>query len=145
MLSRDEVYRMTKYRRPSRQIEWLRDNGYKFYIAADGHPSVLSHKPQFDSTKSRDGLLTHDEVIRRAKQVSRRKICGIYFLVNGSTVIYVGKSTNVLRRVLEHIVAGDKEFDAYHVISANRTKLDGMERAYIKAFTPGCNVQRNWK
>lgn len=39
-LSRKDIVQLTGYRRPARQISWLRRNGLRFFIAADGYPRV---------------------------------------------------------------------------------------------------------
>lgn len=39
-LSRIDIERLTGYRRPTRQISWLRRNGLRFFIGADGYPRV---------------------------------------------------------------------------------------------------------
>ena len=41
LLSREEIYELTDYRQPSKQIAWLRKQGVRFMVAADGHPRVL--------------------------------------------------------------------------------------------------------
>lgn len=40
-LSRHEVYELTGYKRPSCQIAWLKAQGIRFMVAADGYPRVL--------------------------------------------------------------------------------------------------------
>lgn len=40
ILSRGEVVKLTGYQRPSRQIAWLRKNGLRFFVGADGYPRV---------------------------------------------------------------------------------------------------------
>ena len=37
-----QVHELTGYQRPSKQIAWLRANGLRFFVAADGHPRVPS-------------------------------------------------------------------------------------------------------
>jgi hypothetical protein len=39
-LTHDEVTYLTGYKRPSAQIRWLRENGFNFRVAADGHSRV---------------------------------------------------------------------------------------------------------
>ena len=39
-LSRTDIEQLTGYRRPSRQKLWLRKNGLRFFVAADGYPRV---------------------------------------------------------------------------------------------------------
>lgn len=41
LLTEIELHKLTGYRRPSKQIEWLRREGFEFRVAADGHPRVL--------------------------------------------------------------------------------------------------------
>jgi hypothetical protein len=36
-----QLEELTGFVRPSKQIEWLRSEGFEFRIAADGHPRVL--------------------------------------------------------------------------------------------------------
>ena len=40
-LTRDELQELTGFKYPSKQIEWLRAEGFIFRVAADGHPRVL--------------------------------------------------------------------------------------------------------
>jgi len=40
-LTTDQLAELTGFIRPSKQIEWLRREGFEFRIAADGHPRVL--------------------------------------------------------------------------------------------------------
>ena len=40
ILTAKEVATLTGYQRPSKQIEWLRSEGFTFRIGADGHPKV---------------------------------------------------------------------------------------------------------
>ena len=40
-LTRDEIQELTGYKIPSKQIKWLRDEGFIFKVACDGRPRVL--------------------------------------------------------------------------------------------------------
>jgi hypothetical protein len=40
ILSPDEVCELTGRRQPKRQIQWLTENQWKFFVGADGHPKV---------------------------------------------------------------------------------------------------------
>ena len=39
-LTAEEVERFTGYKRPGKQIEWLKGYGIRFFVAADGYPRV---------------------------------------------------------------------------------------------------------
>lgn len=51
LLSREEIYELTDYRRPSKQITWLRKHGVRFMVAADGHPRVLRRELESPAEK----------------------------------------------------------------------------------------------
>jgi len=40
-LTRNEIIELTGYRIPSAQIRWLRAEGFKFKVGADGYPRIL--------------------------------------------------------------------------------------------------------
>lgn len=40
-LTKNELHELTSYKYKTKQIMWLRTRGYKFEIAANGHPKVL--------------------------------------------------------------------------------------------------------
>jgi len=40
LLTPDDLQSLTGFIRPSKQIEWLRREGFTFRVAADGHPRV---------------------------------------------------------------------------------------------------------
>lgn len=41
-LTKDEVADLTGYSRPTCQMRWLKDNGYRFNVSADGTPRVFT-------------------------------------------------------------------------------------------------------
>ncbi len=40
-LTDEELRDLSGYQRPSKQIAWLKKQGIRFFVAADGHPRVL--------------------------------------------------------------------------------------------------------
>ncbi len=40
-LEREEIERLTGFSWKSKQIEWLREQGIPFHVAATGHPAVV--------------------------------------------------------------------------------------------------------
>jgi hypothetical protein len=62
---------------------------------------------------------------------------GIYFLVSGGRVVYVGQARNVVLRIAAH--SGVKKFDGWHWIKCPKSRLDETERAYINKFLPELN------
>jgi hypothetical protein len=81
--------------------------------------------------------LDYDEIVKGTIPTSI--MCGIYFLVKNERIVYVGQSTNVLRRVARHIEDG-KDFDSFSITPCPKPDLDRMEAVYITAFYPELNT-----
>lgn len=77
------------------------------------------------------------EIIEAARPVSEPVSCGVYFLVSGSEVVYVGQSVNVHARIAEH--SRWKEFDSAAFISVPKDALDFVESFYIHTLSPRLN------
>lgn len=63
---------------------------------------------------------------------------GVYFLIKDEAVVYVGKSTNVHRRIQDHLK--QKCFDRINVIECPEAHLLRLEAHYIRSFQPILNV-----
>lgn len=63
--------------------------------------------------------------------------CGVYFLIKGGRVVYVGQSVNVHGRVCEH--AKSKDFDGFAWVPCAQSALDKLESLYIHALRPYMN------
>lgn len=63
---------------------------------------------------------------------------GVYFLVQTGTIVYVGQSTEISRRVSEHISMG-KKFDDVYFIPVSPSDLTTVEAAFIRYFKPSYN------
>lgn len=70
------------------------------------------------------------------------KIQGIYFLIDGDEVAYIGKSLDVLARIHAHELSGKIRFDCavYMPVSGPYSCLGEIEGEMIRAFTPTRNV-----
>jgi hypothetical protein len=84
-----------------------------------------------------DAPLTSEQIVAAAIPTS--VICGIYFLIRGDRIVYVGQSRNVLRRVARHIDDG-KQFDHFSIAPCRIDELDNLERTYITALYPEENL-----
>ena len=63
---------------------------------------------------------------------------GVYFLWNSKTLIYVGKSTNIRRRLIEHKRA--KKFTSYSFIPIDDVdKMSLLEAYFIVKYKPKLN------
>lgn len=77
----------------------------------------------------------HGEIMERAVPVAAWPIGpGIYFLIKGDSVVYVGKSTSLASRIGNHCadrVRGEKDFDSFSWIQCEAADLDLMERTFL--------------
>jgi hypothetical protein len=86
----------------------------------------------------RDGILSPNEILSRSTASIFNT--GIYFLILGDEIVYVGKSSNVGARIAEHSSRG-RDFDRFHVILCLPGEADELERRYIEAIRPKQNRQ----
>ena len=80
-------------------------------------------------------LLTESEIADARMDLPR--VCGVYFLLDGRSVVYVGQSNDVFSRVTTHMKC--KEFDGYTYIPCTPSSLDAMESLYIHVLRPKLN------
>lgn len=96
------------------------------------------------------------DAIRRVPIMGR--MSGVYFLVGDSVVVYVGQSVNVWARIATHFTEDRKNFSTAWFIPVVRSRLDEVERLFIKLLRPAYNqhssdyeacrpdeVTRRWK
>lgn len=60
---------------------------------------------------------------------------GVYILLNGFEVIYIGSSVNIERRLTGH---KNKDYDHYVIIECKRHKM--MEKKLIRLINPPLNI-----
>jgi len=70
------------------------------------------------------------------------RLSGIYFLLKGQDVVYVGQSVNTFKRILDHISDKRKRFDSFYVLDANKEDLNTLEHMYILKFKPIHNFSK---
>lgn len=81
------------------------------------------------------------EIIKKSKPV-RKRLCGIYFLIDQGWVVYVGQSRDAEFRISAHSAKqnGQKIYDKYFILHCKKTELDVLERYYINKFLPKYNT-----
>lgn len=90
-------------------------------------------------TASGDGLLDEAALVEAAS--SWQDLCGVYFLIAGGRVRYVGQAVQVYARLAVH--AREKEpFDQVAVIACEPKDLDVLESLYIHRLRPEWNGRR---
>lgn len=65
--------------------------------------------------------------------------CGVYMLMLGDVVQYIGQSTNIASRLNTHRLEGRIEFDSVRIAEVAPEKLNDTERSLIRKHQPPCN------
>lgn len=68
-------------------------------------------------------------------------ICGVYFLLHDTEVVYVGQSIGILSRVATHSEEGLKTFNRWCYLKVKRDQLDELESFYITLLRPKYNIR----
>ena len=61
---------------------------------------------------------------------------GIYFLLSGREIVYVGRAVNFIRRIKQH---KDKSFDRWFWVPCPADSLGALEQEYISRLAPRLN------
>lgn len=95
-------------------------------------------KKDFIKEATNDGIMS----LNQLKRMKRKLLTGsgIYFLFKHNTIVYVGQTTNGLKKVFDHT---DKNFDEYVFVRCRKSELNVLEAAYIKKFRPKYNITHN--
>lgn len=68
---------------------------------------------------------------------------GVYFLIHGEEVVYVGQSLSVASRVHDHVSKKEKVFDRAVYLPVPPSDLSQVERAFIRVLRPRYNDTHN--
>lgn len=79
-------------------------------------------------------LVPISEIVRKSS--SYGNVCGVYFLIKDSQIVYIGQSINIAARITSH---KDKDFDSVSYVTCRRSELDILESLYIIAYNPILN------
>lgn len=86
-----------------------------------------------------DVLLAPEQILYLATRAPRS---GIYFLIQGTVVVYVGQSTRARDRVQQHAREGLIQFDRCLILPCFPGDLRAVESAYIDKLRPKFNQVR---
>lgn len=82
-------------------------------------------------------MLTKWQIVEMSRRYT--PISGVYFLIEGNEIVYVGQSIDVYNRVTSHALKGEKVFDRYAYIEVNPDDLNEVEADYIVVMGPKLN------
>lgn len=79
-----------------------------------------------------------NHIISAQIKLQKENLTGIYFLLKDNHIVYIGKTTNGMRRILTH---KDKDFDSYSFFKVKQHELDVVENLNIVYYKPIYNKQ----
>jgi excinuclease UvrABC nuclease subunit len=80
------------------------------------------------------------EEILANKQAINPKITGVYFLIKGSEIVYVGQSVDIMNRIAQHSKDVLKDFDSFSILECPTELLLTIEAHLIYKFRPRLNT-----
>ena len=83
-------------------------------------------------------LLRHEQIVELG--MPWQKSGGVYFLIDGDRVVYVGQSVNIYSRIPQHY---NKKFDKYAYVPCATHQLNVLESLYIHLLQPKFNYDEN--
>lgn len=117
---------------------WLMNNLVKRSHGAP-FPTALPVFVDYDKAKAKASDLptTLWDLSPMLRKVPWADYVGVYFLIRGRHVVYVGQSTNILSRVATH--RREKDFDAAYFLRVPASDLDRVEASFITVLEPEYN------
>ncbi len=134
----EELERFTGCKTKGAQELCLKRRRIKHFKNLKGLVLVRAIHDQVPENGRPNDVLPSEKEIKALPALPRAMV-GIYFLCQGSDVVYVGKTTNFYSRMGSH-VDGKFEFDNMRFLPAHAKNLDAMEREYIARFCPKYNI-----
>ncbi|GIK83061.1 MAG: hypothetical protein BroJett024_41660 [Alphaproteobacteria bacterium] len=84
-------------------------------------------------------VLDEKTIVQRSRPV--QALCGVYFLIHRSRVVYVGQSVNILARIADH-ARSVRTFDRAHWVLCPEKDLNELEATYIDVLRPPLNLAK---
>lgn len=143
-LSKDKLKELTGYKQPSAIAKWLAKRGIPFFPRPNGWPAVAAHL--LDAIERGDEIVLDAPRLEFNRQFGRNsgkvyRGAGVYALLLAKEIVYIGQTTNVIRRIGEH--AASREFDEYRFIKCEADRLLDLERELILLYRPAWNISQN--
>jgi len=120
------------------QIELLNRLRCEFAAAALAKPIVMNPLPKL-KVSPHEPAVASMQIVAASRPVRNMRECGVYFLIEGEKIVYVGQSVEVTARVTSHMKDRNKVFDRAAYIPVPEERLDEVELFWIRALRPEFN------
>lgn len=116
------------------EIESLKKERERLRVEVEGIKHQLRLQP-LSTELTGATLLTKEEIACGKMDLPCES--GVYFLLLGDEIVYVGQSVNIYTRVTQHLAT--KNFDGFAYIPCAKDSLDVLESLYIHVLRPKHN------
>lgn len=129
-------YTTRSFRTREEAETWAAQEEDAYYRRKNGDVNPVGYA---QAIKQLPGLPTREDILAGAGDFCRS---GVYFLLLGNEVVYVGQSSNLISRLAEHVVSADwgRPFDRYAILPCSEGLRMPLERHYIAELQPRYNV-----
>jgi hypothetical protein len=128
LVSKKEIFFMRTH-----IVKWLRENVMEVHDGVQLKPVPVLVKEAMPWMVPQCLSMVSDRLIEVPK------VSGIYFLVFGDEVIYVGQSKDVGQRIMGH---GEKVYDSVFILPCGLNHLNRVEAAFIGLLKPEMNMDQ---
>lgn len=115
---------------------------YKKYLESKGKlPDKFKRLTDYDkpSDEAPNYLKLHKKRLDQHFGLS-----GVYVLLKGNKIVYVGESSCIMTRLSQHYKEGIKDFDYFfYEVYKTEKQRKNKEKQYIKRFRPKYNLVHN--
>lgn len=84
-------------------------------------------------------LATGESIAQRSQPMNTIMNPGVYFLMDGSRIVYVGQSVTPEHRIIVHARDKSKTFDSFYIHRCYEEYLDLLETLFILHYNPRHN------
>jgi hypothetical protein len=137
---------------------WRKIKGTYFYQVPPGHEKFWNHRQTFrlgssmeEAQKKFDEMIMASACLEPGQELLSAEViadsarprpeAGVYFLLSGERIVYVGRSNSILSRIATHSQKGVIEFDSFHFVKAEGLEQERLEALYICTFKPIYNTR----
>jgi hypothetical protein len=138
-LTKEELYLFN----PTEITDWVSANCVKRNeVPKDETLKVFSFNTELHKVEPTDDIPNELLLIRNLYKLPLEILNtppGVYFLCDGSEIVYVGQSVNVANRIADHLNESVKYFDGVYFIPCHLSHLLHLESSMIRYFKPKYN------
>jgi hypothetical protein len=144
--SKEDIAKASGYTTSAAQILWLKANKIPYRLNAVYAPVVLASTLEEliadAEVRAVQPIPPKTKVFNELGTKFRPYQCGIYFLLKGKVLVYIGQTTNLFQRIAAHQTT-EKDFDAFVFMPVEKELLSTYEAEYIAQYKPKYNNIHN--